>query len=641
MIVFLIWVLSVIICAVIAKEKKYGMGSFIALAIFFGPLALIIALLVPVNKTPQAVSGIHSLGDAKNELETLKRVMNRLQGRIGELEAGIARLSGFSSEAGNAQPPAPVQDEPQSVVQEKKQERFELVFGQYWLSRIGIIVFVLGIAFFISYTFQYLTASAKIATGFLLSACLLYFGNKLEQKEKYVKIGWAVLGGGWGLLYLSAYAMHYIDATKIITSSVVGIWILAVASAIVVIYNLKYRSWVVSSVSYLLAFITAGLGAMEYSTILYWTFLTASVAYLAYRFQWHKFLLLGICGSYLTYIFWIHPQMLLDFMVPSKASVPLYQFHLGISILAVSWIIFSAVLFFFDLKEKERSKYILGANLLNGVFFAFLGLNEIYRALPHLVLSWDARFWFIFTLALVYFGFAYYSRHLGKSRGVVLNAGLALSFVAMSILIKIPSLNIGFFWLLEMLIIFALGFYYKEMVYRILGSILGFLVFIRLFCVDYFSYKTYALFGFDIKHRILIFSFAALCFFILGAFVRRKAIAQSLARIEKDFYNAFAVIGTVLLIFLLEKEVARKWLTLSWTLEGISILTAGFLLRNRIYRFCALSAISLACVRLVLIDMAGLNAIYKILTFILFGVVLVAVSLVYSKLVSKLENESE
>jgi hypothetical protein len=44
----------------------------------------------------------------------------------------------------------------------------------------------------------------------------------------------------------------------------------------------------------------------------------------------------------------------------------------------------------------------------------------------------------------------------------------------------------------------------------------------------------------------------------------------------------------------------------------------------------------MACLRLVSIDMAGMNTIYKIATFIFLGAIFLGASLVYSKFISKL-----
>jgi uncharacterized membrane protein len=74
-------------------------------------------------------------------------------------------------------------------------------------------------------------------------------------------------------------------------------------------------------------------------------------------------------------------------------------------------------------------------------------------------------------------------------------------------------------------------------------------------------------------------------------------------------------LGTVFLTSLLAEEVYRKWISLSWALEGVVVLAAGFVLKNKIYRLCALGVFSLACLRLALIDMAEVNTIYKITAF--------------------------
>ena len=95
----------------------------------------------------------------------------------------------------------------------------------------------------------------------------------------------------------STYALHYIEQVRIIESRAFALMLLGIVSFCAVIYNLKYRSWVVTAITYLLAFITAGLGGIEYSTVIYCAFLTGSIVYLSYKLEWHTFLLYGMAGS--------------------------------------------------------------------------------------------------------------------------------------------------------------------------------------------------------------------------------------------------------------------------------------------------------------------------------------------------------
>jgi hypothetical protein len=264
-----------------------------------------------------------------------------------------------------------------------------------------------------------------------------------------------------------------------------------------------------------------------------------------------------------------------------------------------------------------------------------MGLNKLYQVRPHLKMNWDIRFWFLVGLAGIYAVSAYLYKRLNKARLIVSSISIAFTLMAMSIMIKFPRLNIGFFWILEMLILFTLGIYYKELVYRVLAVILNIFILLRLFFVDFFSIKYYTIFGLDIKHNVLIFTFATLVFFLLDRLTHSEKVKKILSEGEARIYKSFSVIGAVLAMLIIGKEVRAKWITLMFVLEGICLVIIGFLFSHRIYRICALCVFSLASLRLIFVDMAGVDTIYRILAFLILGAVLLSTSFIYSKFMIK------
>jgi len=620
----LVWIGSIIATAIIASNKGLSLAGFIILAIFLGPLALIIALAMNSNEQKKVSSEKEfSLDAAKAELVSMKAAFSSLQLRLKNLEKKL------SSPA--IKDKTQVKTAKTKQLPEKTKESFEFVFGKYWLNRIGVVLVFLGVSFFIGYAFKYLGAFTKVLLGYLLALLFFTWGRSLEQKEKYKKLATGFLGLSWGLAYLVTYAMYYIEATKIIDNPILELWLLAGVSFSAIIYNLKYRSWVITSFTFLLAFITAGLGDVDYSSLIYCTLLIGSIAYLSSRLKWYKFLLFGICGTYFTYIYWLHPQIVKSFLVSQEFSIPVYQFHLSFGVLFMGWLLFTLALFGLKPENKEKSGYLLSGVLLNAVFFAFLGLSELYRVRPHLDLFWDVRFWFLIGLAISYFLLALLYKISKYPRFIVLSISCASIFIIMAIIVRVPLLSVGFFWLWQVLILFTLGFYYRERIYRFLACLLSLAIILRLFIVDYSSYRYYEFLGADIKHNILIFSFAAIIFYLLAALAKQKRIASGLGSGERKFIRSFAVWATFLLVFLLGAEVDKKWISSAWALLGISSLGIGFLLKDKLYRACGLSAISLACLKLFFVDLSKINNIYKIFAFVFLGLVLLGISLFYSK----------
>ncbi len=757
----LLWFGSVIATGILASYKRASVVGFVFLALFLGPIALLIVLLLP-SAARTAAQGSYSSDDARRELSLIKYSFSALQARIHALEEKLSLRPQPQAPLPEATAPLPQVPAPrvQALASESARaegEGFEFVFGKYWLSRIGIVLCFLGLSFFIGYTFKYLNALAKILIGYCAAGAFFAWGHFLLKRKQYVKVATAILGGAWGFLYLVTYAMHYIEVTRIISNPIHELWLLVLVSFAAIFYNLKYRSWVVTSLTFLLAFVTAGLGGIDYSSVFYCILLSGCIVYFSARLQWHKFLLFTMLGIYITYMWWIHPHIFTTFLVTARFTIPVYQFQLAFGVLLGTWLFFSFGLFFMNTNTAEKLLYVTRALLANAGLFTMLGLSELYRVQPFLEVRWDIRYWFLLLLAGIYFIFALLFRLAARTRLLVACCCSAFILTTMAGFIKFQSLSVSIFWLLLMAVLMALGVYYQERWYRFLARVLTVMVMARLFIIDYHSPRLYLLFGNGSKHAVVIFLFTAAIFYLLGYYLKTARISRRLLPQEDSFcrgyYSVFAAVlfvfipfsrhtmsffwslqvfglflaatfsreriyrviaavaclflttrlfavdffmdrtyvlggfrlehnvllfvwtalgffglrwlikarknlnrvsadedviskvlvavATLLIIFLLAEEASSRWLSSVWALSGMSLLGCGFYLRDKIFRICALCVFSLACLRVIAYDLAGVDTIYRIIAFIFLGAVLLGASIVYSKLMSRQNPRSQ
>ncbi len=69
-----------------------------------------------------------------------------------------------------------------------------------------------------------------------------------------------------------------------------------------------------------------------------------------------------------------------------------------------------------------------------------------------------------------------------------------------------------------------------------------------------------------------------------------------------------------------------------WLIFGVMLLVAGFLLRSQPARLASAAVIAFTIVKVFLIDMAGLTGIFRALSFIGLGAVLVGIGWLYQRL---------
>jgi uncharacterized membrane protein len=100
---------------------------------------------------------------------------------------------------------------------------------------------------------------------------------------------------------------------------------------------------------------------------------------------------------------------------------------------------------------------------------------------------------------------------------------------------------------------------------------------------------------------------------------------------EKDILPVVCVLSTVLFTVAMFKFVSYSWVSLALGLEGVVLFVSGFLVKDKIFRWGGFALFGITIARIVLVDMANLPIIYKIVSFIVLGVLFLGVSFIYTK----------
>jgi hypothetical protein len=110
-----------------------------------------------------------------------------------------------------------------------------------------------------------------------------------------------------------------------------------------------------------------------------------------------------------------------------------------------------------------------------------------------------------------------------------------------------------------------------------------------------------------------------------------------------EVHTAIIIIGGLSLwrflsLWVLEQQPAGFYLTASWSLLALAFFTAGIALRERIYRYLGLGVLACALGRVVIIDVWNLETIYRILSFMALGIVLLVLGFIYNKYQEKIRE---
>ena len=114
--------------------------------------------------------------------------------------------------------------------------------------------------------------------------------------------------------------------------------------------------------------------------------------------------------------------------------------------------------------------------------------------------------------------------------------------------------------------------------------------------------------------------------------------AQLLSERATKPRSFFSLLATVLLAGLLFDQVSGSLLTVAWGLEGIALLAAGFPLRDRVERLSGLALLLFCILKLFVWDLRHLETLPRIVSFIVLGLLLVAVSWLYTRFRDKIQR---
>jgi hypothetical protein len=158
------------------------------------------------------------------------------------------------------------------------------------------------------------------------------------------------------------------------------------------------------------------------------------------------------------------------------------------------------------------------------------------------------------------------------------------------------------------------------------------LVFWRSWTTNFYAPESFA----GMPGRILTGAFVIACFYAAQLLIPRKAAdGNGIERHARLFYSLLA---TVLLAVLLFYEVSGSMLTVAWGIEGVALLIAGFPLSDRVFRISGLTLFLVCVLKLFLYDLRHLETMYRILSFIVLGIMLVSVSWIYTRFHDRLKR---
>jgi uncharacterized membrane protein len=539
-------------------------------------------------------------------------------------------------------PAAPASLQVHGVRDERRSEDLESRIGSHWLNRIGITAVLIGISYFLKYAFDnnWIGASGRVGIGLLAGIAIVGWSERFRSRG-YKTFSYSLKAVGIGALYLSLWAAFQVY--NLIPGGV------AFAAMLVVTASTAAMA-VAQDAEILAAFaLTGGFSTPlllstgqnhEVALFSYVALLDAATLALIVLKPWRRLLLLTYLGTVGLYVGWYS-----TYYQRSDLTVTLVFASIFFAMFAVAPLI---------ARQTEQA----GVLSTLPIFLAFVNAGVYFLQAYAMFESVDKNImaWFALLLAAVYLFLSRLARerypdpkNAGKLQ--LLHLALAVGFITIAIPIRLDGHWITLGWLVEAAVLlwvaerihsdFLNGF-------AIVALALGI---VRLLVFDNFDTSTLIF-----NSRMLTYSVGIIVLALVAWFGTKRGdpVGVQGAKIALVCLNVLALVA-------LSREVAdyfrREQVALQrqpytdwassplrrlhiaeaftysalWMGYGALLMVIGFWRKSAFVRWQALFLIAATVLKVFIYDVSALDRGYRIVSFIVLGVLLLAISFVYQK----------
>lgn len=528
--------------------------------------------------------------------------------------------------------------EPKRESTKTKDSSLESAIGTRWIGRIGVLAILFGVAFFLKYSFdnKLIGETGRVILGIFWGAVFIGAGEYFQKKKSLGLYGQMLSGCGLAVLDLAlyaAFALYHLIPAPLATAGMLAVTTTGMTLSI------RYTTLSLAAIALLGGFLTPimlSTGQNQPLTLFgYILLLDAGTLLLNHFRKWPLLIVASLLGTVILYSGW-HAEFYNE---------------------AQRWLAFGVVLLFF-------------------IFYNLYVLISRYDAQDDDVVSHQAV---IFGSAVFFFLAFFYQNHCEINWSVkIFTLSLALVEICLAMIISQPAFNalmstvsyaiasiiltvIGTFiileqrWIIPALVaeMVTLGFIGSRMNIKVLrfgAYILGLLVLIRFGYDINFHIEPFQSFVPVLNGRFLVCAFAIIGFYTFCYVI--KYYKENMASEERNIFKIIFIITQTLSLILLSVEVHDFFrfrssrhimdfidshyayqvsLSVLWAVYASVLTGIGILKRLREARIIGILLLGVTILKVFLVDLSSLQTFYRIISFVVLGLLLLAVSYGYNR----------
>lgn len=363
--------------------------------------------------------------------------------------------------------PAMAMEEEEEIEEYATSEtNFEKYIGENLFGKIGILIFIIGIGFFVKYAIDqnWINETARTLMGYAVGAGMLVLAERLHKR--YHTFSSLLAGGAFGIYYLiTAIAFHYYALFSHTIAFVILCTTTIFMSAVSVLYDRKELAVTALVGGFIAPFIISTDSSSIISLQIYITILNIGMFCLA---MYKKWAILPMVSFAFTYIILWGTTALGSFS--DSEAVTTYP-----TLFAFATLFY--VIFLLPVVFILRTQYGENTRLgLLGIITANSFMYLIYGdfLLQHFEASSDTTAYLAFFIAAVNLAIHLYLRFRVEGQDTLRNLmlGLAVTFASMGIPILFSVANVLMVWAAESVLLLWLFTKEKNRIYELASAVL-------------------------------------------------------------------------------------------------------------------------------------------------------------------------
>lgn len=523
----------------------------------------------------------------------------------------------------------------------RSSQDLEGTIGKLWLNRIGIIAILIGVAYFLKYAFDngWLSPGSRVVIG-LVAGIGVVAWSEMFRRQGSKAFSYSLKAVGIGILYLSLWAASPQYFNLVPVSAAFVAMVLVTASTITL--ALTQDAEILSVYAMIGGFSTPVLVSTgQNHEIVLFSYVTlldlAILATVSFK-PWRRIVWGAMLGTAVMYVGW------------ADRYYDLSERSVTVLFASAFFAIFALVPLLTPLtRSRWHRGYSLTLLLLplvnGGAFFCAL-----YAMYSHEVVRLT---WYALALAAVYlFLSSQFKRRVGSEPDVVktvnlLHVAVAIVFITIAIPLKLNAHWITIGWLVESAVLLGIGVKVKSDLLRIFAGCALALGVCRLLFIDNFYTQTLV---FNARFATFLVAIAIMAGIVAAGeryasekempFVKMAGVALNLlalialTREANDYFSRHIaeLYQRNMYDATRQMEIARDFsFSAIWIVYGAVLMVAGFWKRSAFIRWQAMVLVAVTIGKVFLYDSRELQQVYRILSFITLGVMLMAISYAYHR----------